>query len=51
MDKSENDVNESEVDNETEKISKDTLYICASILISAALICYYLREISINVLY
>lgn len=35
----------------TKKVSADTLYICASILIAALMICYFLREISINVLY
>lgn len=43
--------NSLEVNNKTNEISKDTLFICAAILIAATMICYFLRVISINVLY
>lgn len=52
---SENKNKEKEIENsedkETDVISKDTLFICGAILIAAIMICYFLRAISINVLY
>jgi hypothetical protein len=48
----ENSVDNSlKVNNKTNDVSKDTLFICGAILIAATMICYFLREIAINVLY